>query len=167
MNPKGAEFSRDRKHRYCLWRIWLPEKPLVMFIGLNPSTAHATKDDPTITRVTRFAYDNGFGGFYMMNLFAFVTAYPSELQAKEDPENDRWLEDINLRCEAVCFAWGAFADRSYATVVRERAEVIKARYPAAYCLGKTKAGSPRHPLMVPAAVRMEPFITISSPIKHS
>jgi hypothetical protein len=51
IEKRGAEFSPCGKYRYALWRIWDFKKPLAMFIGLNPSTADASKDDPTIKRV--------------------------------------------------------------------------------------------------------------------
>ena len=41
---KGAEFSPCKKYRYKLWRIWDDTLPLVMFIGLNPSTADEIND---------------------------------------------------------------------------------------------------------------------------
>jgi hypothetical protein len=48
----GAEFSPCGDYRYSLWRMWSEEEnaPRVMFIGLNPSTADATRNDPTIRR---------------------------------------------------------------------------------------------------------------------
>lgn len=59
---KGAMFSKCRKYRYVLWRIWDDDKPRVMFIGLNPSIAGAIIDDPTIRKVIGFAKRWGFGG---------------------------------------------------------------------------------------------------------
>jgi hypothetical protein len=56
----GAEFSKDRIHRYALYRIWDESKPLIMFIGLNPSTADENKDDPTIKRCVAFAKHWGY-----------------------------------------------------------------------------------------------------------
>jgi hypothetical protein len=158
---KGAEFSEDRQYRYALWRIWNKDKPLVMVIGLNPSKAHESKDDPTIKRVTRFAYDWGYGGFYMMNLFAFVTPYPRELSQCADPvgDNDYWLDKINLKCEAIVFAWGAFGEPKHRQLIRDRTEVLKARYPGAYCITKTAGGHPGHPLFLPRKLKLIPFTT--------
>jgi len=68
----GAEFSECRKYRYALWRIWDKSKPLVMFIGLNPSTANENVDDPTIRSVCRMTKNNGYGGVYMMNLHVLL-----------------------------------------------------------------------------------------------
>lgn len=142
----GAEFSADRKYRYALWRIWDRSKPLVMFIGLNPSTANEEKPDNTITRVTNFARDWGYGGFYMMNLFGIVSSKPEILLTDPDPigDNDHWLDEIAIRCDRIVFCWGVFKK------ARLRAEDIKARFPGSYCLKKTKEGHPWHPLYVAA-----------------
>lgn len=104
----GAKFSKDGKYRYLLWRIWDREKPVVMFIGLNPSTANESTDDPTIRKVKKFAADWGFGGVYMLNLFALVSPYPEALLKDPDPlgDNDYWLDEIAANVEEVIFAWG-------------------------------------------------------------
>jgi|SRR6185312_13369446 len=153
---QGAEFSEDRKYRYALWRIWNEDQPLVMFIGLNPSTANETDSDATIRRVMRFAADHGYGGFYMMNLFSFVTAYPSELEAAADPmgDNGPWLDKIARRCKDVCFAWGAFGDGKKRRRIKQRADMVKAAFPSALCLARTKSGEPGHPLYLPANSKM-------------
>lgn len=156
---QGAEFSKDRMYRYALWRIWNEDKSLIMFVGLNPSKAHETKDDPTIRRVMRFAYDWGYGGFYMMNLFAWVTPYPSELNLTRDPvgENDQWLEKISLQAEMIVFAWGAFGEAKNRRVIRDRAQTMISRYPGAYCIRKTNGGHPCHPLFLPANLKPQLF----------
>ena len=53
----NAIFSECRKYRYALCRIWDDSKPYAMFIGLNPSTADETEDDPTIRRCINYAKD--------------------------------------------------------------------------------------------------------------
>lgn len=35
----GAVLSSDRCYRYSLWRIWNRRRGLVLWVGLNPSTA--------------------------------------------------------------------------------------------------------------------------------
>lgn len=149
----GAEFSYDRKYRYALWRVWDRSKPLVMFIGLNPSTANETEPDPTITRVMNFARSWGYGGFYMMNLFGIVSSKPEILLTDPDPlgDNDQWLDKIAVKCDRIVFCWGVFKQ------ARSRAEDIKKRFPGAYCLNKTKEGHPWHPLYVAANTQPIPF----------
>ena len=143
----GAHFSLDRKYRYYLYRIWDYSKPKILFIGLNPSTANENEDDPTIRRVKRFAKDWGYGGVYMMNLFAFVTPYPEELKKCENPQgsNDYWLDAISKRCDHILFAWGSFPEAS------ERAKEVVAYFKQGLALRVNKDGSPAHPLYIPAS----------------
>lgn len=152
-SASGAEFSKDRKYRYALWRIWDTRLPLIMVIALNPSTANENETDPTITRVINFARDWWYGGVYMMNLFALVTPNPSDLKKSKDPlgDNDGWIEKIAPKCEEVVFAWGNFPE------ARERAEQVIKMFPNAKALVLNKNGTPRHPLYVKADTVLIPF----------
>jgi hypothetical protein len=149
-----AQFSDDRKYRYALYREWDQNKPLVMFIGLNPSTANETESDPTIRRVIRFAKDWGYGGLYMMNLFALVSPDPTVLIGAVDAvaDNDYYLQMKAVECEMICFVWGAFPE------AKQRAAYIASRFKGAYCMGKTKDGHPKHPLYLPAITKPELFV---------
>ena len=144
----GADFSECRNYRYALWRIWDKSKPMIMFIGLNPSIANATQDDPTIRRVKRFAKDWGYGGVYMMNCFAYVSTKPELI--KHNPMADEWNNNmltINAsKCKSVLFAWGNFE------IIKEtgRDKELSEMFPNAVCLGKNKNGSPKHPFYVAA-----------------
>lgn len=150
---KSATFSPCRKYRYVLTRIWDTEKPKVMFVGLNPSTANEDTDDPTIRRVIGFAKTLGFGGLYMLNLFAYVTAYPAELLQCDDPvnSNDYYLRHYHLHTEKVIFCWGNFD-------VGSRDKEVIAMFPKAYCLGRNANGSPKHPLYLKQDTQLELFI---------
>jgi hypothetical protein len=141
----GAIFSECGKYRYALWRIWDKEKKPVMFIGLNPSTADESKDDPTIRRVKRISYNLGYGGIYMMNLFAWITPYPDELRECADPvgENDKWLNEIKAKCgNDIIFSWGSFPEAF------DRAKKVMSIFLEGKALIINSDGSPRHPLYV-------------------
>ena len=137
----GALFSDDRKYRYRLWRIWDESKPLVMFIGLNPSTAKEVKNDPTINYVRKFSESWGYGGFYMMNLFGLVSSKPDALVKSGNPigENDNHLQDVSELCKDVVFAWGKFNQ-----TINRRQQIID-KFPNALCIG-LRDGIPIHPL---------------------
>ena len=142
-NNNGAKFSECGKHRLMLWRIWDDEKPKVMFIGLNPSTANALNDDPTIRRVKSMAKSWGFGGVYMMNLFTFISTDPKKLNIKYGnvPESESCLIEASNKCTKIIFAWGNFD-------VFGRDLEIKKMYTYAEALHINKNGSPKHPLYV-------------------
>jgi hypothetical protein len=76
---KDAKLSDDKLYRYQLSRIWDETKPKVLFIMLNPSTADADVDDPTIRRVINFAKSWNYGGVYVVNLYAFRSTDPKGL----------------------------------------------------------------------------------------
>lgn len=154
----GAKFSECRKYRYALWRIWDKEKPLIMFIGLNPSTANENDDDPTIRRVKRFAFDWGYGGVYMMNCFSFVSTNPKDVQLINDiSQNDIWLLLVRDKCKDAVFAWGNF--RVVRATGRDK-ELIK-MFPNAKALEINKNGSPKHPLFVKSNCILKEFFDSS------
>ncbi len=143
-NNSGAEFSEDGKYRYKLWRIWNDELPRAMCIGLNPSTANGSKNDMTITYLIKMLSILGYGGFYMMNCFAYITSKPELLQHNpmSDEINDNIITITAGKCADVIFAWGGFK------VIKQRGrdKELKEMFPNAKCFGKTADGSPFHPL---------------------
>jgi hypothetical protein len=164
----GAEFSEDRVYRFKLWRTW-DAGPMLMVIGLNPSTADETQDDPTVRRCIGFAKRWGFGGLMMMNAFAFRATDPSEMKAAPDAF---WIENLTkirtaakltIRCDgAVLAAWGnhgSYRERSIAvTHALADATFGQGMATGVACLGRTKIGEPKHPLYLANDTRPIPFI---------
>lgn len=138
-----AIFSKDRMHRYALIREWNPNKPSLMIISLNPSTADEKINDPTITRCIGFAKKWGFGRLFVTNLFAFRATFPKDLFDSKDPvggKNDYWLKKLSKEVDKVVLAYGnhgKFKNRH-----DEMLEMIN----NPYCIEKTKTGMPTHPL---------------------
>lgn len=151
-----AIFSPDRKHRLTLWRQWDTTKPILLVIGLNPSTADETKDDPTIRRCVRFAKDWGFGSLCMMNLFSIRATDPKEMLACENPIhewNDTLLKTTIDGAGMILAAWGTHGSHLRRDDLIYNL-MIQANRPI-HCLGKTKDGQPRHPLYVKADTQPE------------
>jgi hypothetical protein len=144
----NAYFSDDRTYRYALSRVWDVHKPMLGFIGLNPSTADENKLDPTLRRIVRFAMRENCGGFWMFNLFAFRATVPRVMLLAHDPvgpDNDRWLMDGIRWCEFMVCGWGAHGGhRGRDMEVRKLFKGHKL-----WCLGLTKDGQPKHPLYLP------------------
>jgi len=147
-------------YRYALWRDTgaLGGEGTVVFVMLNPSTADAEQDDPTIRRCIRFARDWGFARLAVGNVYALRSTDPAALARAEDPvgpKNDYWL--LRLGGAVVIAAWGA---SRHLTTEREREVIDLLTYGGSLslgCLGQTKNLRPRHPLFVRADVRPLPF----------
>lgn len=140
---KTAAISNDLKYRYELTRVWDSSKPLVAFIGLNPSTADDKIDDPTIRRCIGFAKTWGFGGLIMGNIHALRSTDPKALYHSEDPTgimNDAYLMSIKSRALITVAAWGVHGE------LQGRGEKVKKLLEYCYVLGLTKDGHPKHPL---------------------
>lgn len=145
--PTGANFSRCRRFRYTLWRRWDETLPPVMMIGLNPSTADANRNDPTIRRCIGFAKSWGHGGLVMTNLFAFRATYPTDLKAAPDPvgpRNDWWIRQAARHTSRIVALWGndgQWLNRSVRIrkMLAGRLQVIR----------MNAGGEPAHPLYLP------------------
>jgi hypothetical protein len=143
----GALFSDDGLYRYELTREWGPGK-LVCFIGLNPSTADAEQDDPTIRRCISFAKREGGGRLLMLNLFSWRSTNPKALIGLPNPIGEP-PEEIAPRwnnAALVIAAWGAI-HKSLRWRAGQVADMLCGDS-RARCLGTTADGSPRHPLYV-------------------
>lgn len=147
-----ALFSPCERYRYYLTRI-LPvtftfderkwSGPSVMFIGLNPSTADAIQDDPTIRRCRNFASAWGFTSMIMTNIFAWRDTFPANMKASPEPigaENDKWLKEVASRCELRVAAWGNHGQHL------DRSKHVRDMLPELHCLRTTSLGEPEHPL---------------------
>lgn len=145
----GAVFSEDRLYRYKLWRIWDESKPLIAFMGINPSTANETEPDNTIKRVMAITKNNGFGGIYMINLFGLVSTDPDVLLTHPNPigDNDKHIEEVQGMVWGVVCAWGAFKQ------AKKRADEVYKRIGNPLTLCVLKDGSPKHPLYCRADTR--------------
>jgi hypothetical protein len=140
----SASFSSCRLYRYCLWRKW-GDAPYCMFVGLNPSTADETQDDPTIQRCIGYAKRWSYGGLCMVNLFAFRATQPQDMLVAKNPigpDNDRTLKTLSQGAGIVIAAWGKHGKHM------GRDEQVRALLPDFYCLKQNRDGSPIHPLYV-------------------
>jgi hypothetical protein len=158
---RSAEVSECGRYRWWLrrsWSLWNADgthrigKGVVSFIMLNPSTADALQDDPTIRRCIGFAKSWGFNTLSVRNLFPWRATDPKELfRAETVTGGHRGDVELTtaLTADLVVAAWGANVP------FKRDAEAIEMFVTSApmvpiYCLGTTKNGSPRHPLYVKA-----------------
>ncbi len=140
---QNAVISACTLYRYELRRTWDESKPFVLFIGLNPSTADAEKEDNTSRVCINYAKRWGYGGLLLGNLFAFRSTDQSALHTAKDPigpENNAWLQKLQSQAALVVCAWtdtGAYLGRD---------KFVLSFLKNPHCLKKLKSGRPGHPL---------------------
>jgi hypothetical protein len=152
---RGAVISACGRFRYVLWERLATTKPLgnlfeeinveeerarrgwtrwICWVMLNPSTADALQDDPTIRKVRGFTERLGYDGFLVVNRFAWRATDPRELYrvrpgpsgadlgdarcagstcggrcihaAAAGPENDAWVARAADASRRIICAWG-------------------------------------------------------------
>ena len=154
-SKSGAFFSDCRKYRYALWRMWNEHMPIAMIIGLNPSTADQTRNDPTITRCINFSRSWGYGGVCVTNLFGFRATAPTELKAHHEPigkENDAWIHEMAKRAEITVAAWG-----NHGKFLNRSLEILPS-LDQLHCIKMNKSGEPGHPLYLKAELKPVPML---------
>jgi hypothetical protein len=156
---RAASLSDCGRYRYWLARWW-SSVPRVTFVMLNPSTADADVDDPTIRRCMGYARTWGYGGIGVVNLYALRSTDPRQLWAADDPigsENDTYLTAAALHAlqsdTPIIAAWGANARQDRIAAVQ--ALPFMDRLSA---LALTKTGQPRHPLYLRGDLAPVPWI---------
>lgn len=161
MPTSYAKVSEDGLYRYTLGRRWGYEFGAAVFVMLNPSTADADVDDPTIRRCVGFAKSLGMDALHVVNLYAFRATKPADLWRAADPIGPEADETLRETFKAaaqeqrpVIAAWGANAAPLRAQFAVTIAHAAGCELQA---LGVTKDGMPRHPLYLPASASPTPW----------
>jgi hypothetical protein len=143
-----AVFSKCRRYRLYLRRRWDPKLPHMSFIMLNPSTADAFKNDPTVLRCQVRATRLGFGSYSVANVFAFRSTQPNAITLPNvEPigvRNDDWIQFAAEEASQVMVGWGNHGNFNHRGdnvlgMLDEKGITL-------WCLGQNKGGSPVHPL---------------------
>lgn len=156
-----SEMFRDAfivgQYRYELQRGWT-EPPTngggVCWIMLNPSTADGLQDDPTIRKCIGFTERLGHKALTVVNLFAYRATDPKQLAVQQKAgvdivgaSNSTFIFNAAMRAHLVICAWGAYDGVD----IKAREHAVRVLIPEIkplYCLGLSKQGRPRHPLML-------------------
>lgn len=144
-----ATLSPCEKYRYALSRTWDQEKGYAMFIMLNPSTADAYKDDPTIRRCIGYARSWGYGGIKVGNLFPYRATDPRELLKATDvvgKGNRQYLQRMAEESKVVVCAWGNGPLVEKILKKMPEYKPLEGVSDFLYYLDLAKDGTPKHPL---------------------
>ena len=177
-----ATFDKSKKLRLALRRKW-KEGPTALVVMLNPS-AGATKDDPTLRRLTELLDAIGFGGYTVCNWSPFISADPKAMMAymnqvySGSPSAVRRAMKLNLMtlereveaADKIIAAWGndfpasMKAGDALSVYTAKILTLLMDGYRGdLYCFGVTKHGAPKHPLArgrsrVPNGAKIVPWI---------
>lgn len=158
-------------YRFVLTQTWSAQDKRrpdrVAFVMLNPSTADAEKDDPTLRRCRGFAKEFGHDGLEVVNLYAYRATNPYWLTTigpleRRGSQNDAYIKLVTSRCSRVIVAWGrrppGLERVAHEARVLEVCNMIRRNgSKELYCLGLTKQNEPRHPLMLPKTSHFFPY----------
>jgi len=150
-----AAFSDCRRFRYALSRTIGPG-PIAVCLGLNPSKAGADVTDQTINKMIGFSRVFGWGGFIMLNAYAYIATDPKDLKAAgypAGPSNDSHIRAALERSDGpVICAWGSNA-RKLARPAELR-QLIADAGKKAMAFRLSKDGTPWHPLYLPYNIKL-------------
>ena len=145
-----AQFS-DPQHRQIM-RRWLGETfpdRHILFIGMNPSTADATVNDPTCAREWTFARREGYEAMAKGNVGDYRATDPKMLLAPGvvacSPANLPSLREAAERADKVVLCHGKL-NKALALAGKELVAALRSDGIALWCFGMNGDGSPKHPL---------------------
>ncbi|KQX42654.1 hypothetical protein ASD04_01405 [Devosia sp. Root436] len=147
--------SPDTRYRQRM-RRWLgdafPER-YILFIGMNPSTADATVDDPTCAREWTFARREGFSGMVKCNVGDYRATDPKMLVQPDivavSPANLPVIRQAASGADRVVLCHGKL-NKALAPAGKTIVEALKADGVELWCFGTNADGSPKHPLYLRA-----------------
>lgn len=141
----GAEYDASERYRYTLWRDYAAPSERLLWIMLNPSTATAEVNDPTVRRCQTFGLTWGFTSIHVVNIFALRSTDPANLYREVDPvgpDNNYWISREIADAALIVCAWGSHGR------LNARADTVRTMLIGreAWCFALTAAGQPVHPL---------------------
>lgn len=154
----SAYISPDGRYRYTLVRDLGNGVGTCNFVMLNPSTADAVKDDPTVRRCIGYAKLWGCDRLIVTNIFAYRATNPGRLYNLTEaeavgPENDYWLQTSAESARYVVCGWGDHG-RLHDRGARVR-KMMKGL--PMWALKVNMSGEPVHPLYQPKLATLKPI----------
>lgn len=153
---RDACISECGRYRTTLTRQWADAGKLVVFCGLNPSTADAFVDDATVRREVGYAQAWGFSRYVKVNAYALRSTDPKGLWQVDDPVGPGNLDAVLYwagMADLFVAAWGANIRERDSLTLRHR---LRAACVEVHALKLTKGGHPSHPLYLRKDVK--PFV---------
>lgn len=156
-----AQFS-DPQHRQ-LMRRWLGDRfpdRYIMFIGMNPSTADATVNDPTCAREWNFAVREGYTAMIKANVGDYRATDPKALLADgvvaASEHNLPAIRTAAANASIVVLCHGRL-NKALVEPARQIVDALHHDGIKLWCFGKNADGSPKHPLYLRLETPLVPY----------
>ena len=150
-----ARFSPDGRHRPIM-RRWLGDSfpaRYLLFIGMNPSTADASVNDPTCAREWGFTRREGFTAMVKANVGDYRATHPRMLLEPgvvvSSPENLPTIRQAAASAQKVILCHGKL-NKALIPAATELVKALSDDGIALWCFGTNADGSPKHPLYLKA-----------------
>jgi len=153
----------EDNYRYWLKRVWDTNKEIGVFIALNPSKATELKCDQTMCNINNLALQWGWGGFYILNLFAYMSTEKNKLQTVVNPigsENDENIQNICQKQNTIVVSWGEEKPVLVKNRAKEVKDYLRSLNKDIYCLSKNKTSGYKHPCIINLSDYEKPTKTI-------
>lgn len=160
----SAIISECGRYRYRLDRDVQQEGLVFAFFGVNPSTADASINDPTVRKWIGFSERNGVKRFIVGNVFSYRATDVNDLRSMvssgaQGDEHHQYLAEIIAEADVLVPCWGRLAKmpkelRSYPSALLDL--MNRSGKPVLH-FGITGCGQPMHPLMLAYATPMTPW----------
>ncbi len=155
-----ALFSPCGRYRLLLSREFPDGRGTALWIGMNPSTAAADVDDPTVRRESDYTRAWGYRRFVKANVMDWRATRPQDLLAEgtapRSADNLAVIRAQAAEADLVMLAFGALHPR-LRHFADETVAALRADGRPLFCLGLTKNGAPRHPLYMRKGLAPIPY----------
>ncbi len=157
-----AAFSECGRFRHWLSRDWRSKsvaddrEPYALFVGMNPSTAEANIDDPTVRKEMAITERLGFYRYIKTNVMDYRATSPKALLAAGvqpcSDLNRQTIRRLAERASTIILCHGRLHKklRRYGDAVLSDLRGYKL-----WCLGRNDDGSPKHPLYLAGNTPLE------------
>jgi hypothetical protein len=149
-----VHMSECGKYRFSLKRKWSNEKPMGAFLCKNPSKAGLICSDNTMSNCTNLAFQWGWGGFFILNLYPIYSTNPNNIvpDNKSDNKNIETISEVIKGLDIIVLACGTGNNARLKLVINSSHEN------KLFCIKKNADGSFLHP----SRIKTEDY---SNPIK--
>lgn len=154
-----AVLSEDGLYRYRLERSWGDGSAAATWVMLNPSTADAEVDDPTLTHCVTFTRQAGWDRLVVVNLFGLRSTDPAELARAADPVGPDNLDHVQTALQEaglIVAAWGAHPMALRSPIRLKLLDMAPAGVDVV-CLGLAGGRHPHHPVRLGYSTPFVPF----------